>query len=50
MKQIGEYVAVHPDGEPFLPEDEILDPRLRWMRDTLRHIKTNKHLYGNQEK
>jgi hypothetical protein len=50
MKQIGEYVLVHPDGEPFLPEDEMADPRLRWMRDTLRHHKTNKHLYGNQEK
>jgi hypothetical protein len=50
MKAIGDYVVIHPDGEPFLPEDEMADPRLRLMRDTLRHHKTNKHLYGNQEK
>jgi len=36
MKQIGEYVAVHPDGEPFLPEDEMADPRLRLWREILR--------------
>jgi len=50
MKAIGEYDIVHPGDEPFLPEDEMADPRLRWMRDTLRYIKTNKKLYGNQEK
>ena len=50
MKAIGDYDIMHPGDEPFLPEDEIIDPRLRWMRDTLRHIKTNKKLYGNQEK
>jgi hypothetical protein len=36
MKQIGEYVMVHPDGEPFLPEDEMADPRLRLWREILR--------------
>ena len=36
MKAIGEYVAVHPDGEPFLPEDEMADPRLRLWREILR--------------
>jgi hypothetical protein len=36
MNQIGEYVAVHPDGEPFLPEDEMADPRLRLWREILR--------------
>jgi hypothetical protein len=36
MKQIGEYVLVHPDGEPFLPEDEMADPRLRLWREILR--------------
>ena len=50
MKAIGDYEIVHPGDEPFLPEDEMSDPRLRWMRETLRHIKTNKKLYGNQEK
>ena len=50
MKAIGDYEIVHPGDEPFLPEDEMADPRLRWMRETLRHHKTNKKLYGNQEK
>lgn len=50
MKAIGDYEIVHPGDEPFLPEDEMSDPRLRWMRETLRHIKTNKKLYGNQKK
>ena len=50
MKAIGDYDIIHPGEEPFLPEDEMADPRLRWMRETLRHIKTNKKLYGNQEK
>ena len=36
MKAIGEYVAVHHDGEPFLPEDEMADPRLRLWREILR--------------
>ena len=50
MKAIGDYEIVHPGDEPFMPEDEMADPRLRWMRETLRHIKTNHKLYGNQEK
>lgn len=50
MKAIGDYEIVHPGDEPFMPEDEMSDPRLRWMRDTLRHIKTNKKIYGNQKK
>ena len=36
MKAIGDYKIVHPGDEPFLPEDEMADPRLRWMRETLR--------------
>ena len=50
MKAIGDYEIIHPGDEPFMPEDEMADPRLRWMRETLRHIKTNKKLYGNQKK
>ena len=50
MKAIGDYEIIHPGDETFMPEDEMSDPRLRWMRDTLRHIKTKKKLYGNQEK
>ena len=50
MKAIGDYEIIHPGDEPFMPEDEMSDPRLRWMRETLRHIKTNKKLYGNQKK
>ena len=49
MRAIGDYEIIHPGEEPFLPEDEMADPRLRWMRDTLRHIKTNKKLYDNQK-
>ena len=49
MKAIGDYDIIHPGDEPFLPEDEMADPRLRWMRETLRHIKTNKKLYGKEE-
>lgn len=36
MKAIGDYDIIHPGDEPFLPEDEMADPRLRWMRETLR--------------
>ena len=36
MKAIGDYVVIHPDGEPFLPEDEMADPRLRMWREILR--------------
>jgi hypothetical protein len=50
MKAIGDYEIVHPGDEPFMPEDEMSDPRLRWMRETLRHINTNHKLYGNQKK
>ena len=50
MKAIGDYEIIHPGDEPFMPEDEMADPRLRWMRETLRHIKTNKKLYGNKKK
>ena len=50
MKAIGDYEIIHPGDEPFMPEDEMADPRLRWMRETLRHIKTNKKIYGNQKK
>ena len=50
MKAIGDYDIIHQGDEPFMPEDEMADPRLRWMRETLRHHKTNKKLYGNQEK
>ena len=49
MKAIGDYEIIHPGEEPFLPEDEMADPRLRWMRETLRHHKTNKKLYDNQK-
>ena len=49
MKQIGDYDIIHPGDEPFMPEDEMSDPRLRWMRETLRHHKTNKKLYDNQK-
>ena len=50
MKAIGDYEIIHPSDEPFMPEDEMADLRLRWMRETLRHIKTNHKLYGNQKK
>ena len=36
MKAIGDYDIIHPANEPFLPEDEILDPRLRMWREILR--------------
>ena len=36
MKAIGDYDIIHPSDEPFMPEDEMADPRLRWMRETLR--------------
>ena len=49
MKAIGDYEIIHPGDEPFMPEDEMADPRLRWMRETLRHHKTNKKLYGKEE-
>ena len=50
MKAISDYDIIHPGDEPFMPEDEMADPRLRMWRETLRHIKTNHKLYGNQEK
>jgi hypothetical protein len=36
MKAIGDYDIIHPADEPFLPEDEIIDPRLRMWREILR--------------
>ena len=36
MKAIGDYDIIHPGAEPFLPEDEMADPRLRMWRETLR--------------
>ena len=36
MKAIGDYEIVHPGDEPFMPEDEIFDPRLRMWRETMR--------------
>ena len=36
MKAIGDYDIIRPGDEPFLPEDEILEPRLRMWRETLR--------------
>ena len=36
MKAIGDYEIIHPGDEPFMPEDEIIDPRLRMWRETLR--------------
>ena len=36
MKAIGDYEIVHPGDEPFMPEDEMADPRLRMWRETLR--------------
>jgi hypothetical protein len=36
MKAIGDYEIIHPGDDPFLPEDEILDPRLRMWREILR--------------
>ena len=36
MKAIGDYEIIHTGDEPFMPEDEMADPRLRWMRETLR--------------
>jgi len=36
MKAIGDYEIIYPDGEPFLPEDEMADPRLRLWREILR--------------
>ena len=41
MKAIGDYDIIHPGDEPFLPEDEMADPRLRWMRETLRRRYNN---------
>ena len=52
MKAIGDYEIIHPGDEPFMPEDEMADPRLRMWRETLRQrynfnkTKTN----GNKEK
>ena len=36
MKAIGDYDIIHPGDEPFMPEDEIIEPRLRIWRETLR--------------
>jgi hypothetical protein len=36
QRAIDEWKLAHPNDDPFLPEDEMADPRLRWMRDTLR--------------
>ena len=36
MKAIGDYDIIHPGDEPFMPEDEIIDPRLRMWREILR--------------
>jgi hypothetical protein len=36
MKAIGDYEIIHPGDDPFLPEDEIIDPRLRMWREILR--------------
>jgi hypothetical protein len=36
QRAIDEWKLVHPNDDPFLPEDEMADPRLRWMRETLR--------------
>jgi hypothetical protein len=42
MKAIGDYDIIHPADEPFLPEDEILDPRLRMWREILRRAYSGK--------
>ena len=36
MKAIGDYDIIHPGAESFMSEDEIIDPRLRMWRETLR--------------
>ena len=36
LKQINEYDIIHPQDEPFLDPEELRDPRLHWMRETLR--------------
>jgi hypothetical protein len=36
QRAIDEWKLAHPNDDPFLPEDEMADPRLRWMRETLR--------------
>jgi hypothetical protein len=36
MKAIGDYEIIHPGDEPFMPEDEMADPRLRMWREILR--------------
>lgn len=36
MKTIGDYDIIHPGDVPFLPEDEMADPRLRMWRETMR--------------
>ena len=46
MKAIGDYDIMHPDlaDAPFLDPEELADPRLRWMRETLRQrYNFNKH-------
>ena len=36
MRQIGNYELAHLNDEPFLDPDELRDPRLHWVRETLR--------------
>ena len=36
MRQIGDYELIHPQDEPLLDPEELRDPRLHWMRQTLR--------------
>ena len=51
MKAIGDYDIIHPGDEPFMPEDEMADPRLRWMRETLRQrYKFNKRHTTNDRR
>lgn len=36
QRAIDEWKLEHPNDDPFLPEDEMADPRLRMLRETLR--------------
>ena len=36
LKQIDDYDIIHSQDEPFLDPDELRDPRLHWVRETLR--------------
>jgi hypothetical protein len=42
MKAIGDYEIIHPGDEPFMPEDEMADPRLRMWREILRRAYSGK--------